>query len=417
MTEPWESLIKQVPFFASMPPDEISNLAKTLHPFECPEGELLMKEGEHGERFYILLEGEMEIIKSLGTPEERLIAIRGAGSFIGEMSLMNIDGLRTASVRAQSKSSLLEMTRADFNELLQRNPVLAYEMVRVLSMRLKESETTTIQELREKNIQLTKAYQELEAAQEQIVEKERLERELEVARDIQLGILPRSLPKHPGAVFDASIQPTSAVGGDFFDVFPKGDQVMGIAVGDVSDHGVPAALFMALTVTLLRAEAKRTDSMCDIMFNVNRQLIDLNETNMFVTILYGEINFSTRKFRYVRAGHELPMLMDAKGEFIQLEHGPGMPLGLFEYPDLDEQTISLGENDTLLLFTDGATDAQNKHGEQFGKDRLRDALRKIRQSNVEDTCQMLMSDIQSHCGSVPQYDDITLLSYHHHGKL
>ena len=174
---------------------------------------------------------------------------------------MNKDGLRTASVRAYSKSNLFEMTRSEFDSLINRNPTLAYEMVRVLSLRLKDSEATTIHDLREKNIQLTKAYQELEAAQAQLVEVEKLERELELAREIQLGILPRTLPEHPDAIFDACITPTRAVGGDFYDFIPKEDHVIGIAIGDVSDHGVPSALLMALTVTLLRAEVNREHAM------------------------------------------------------------------------------------------------------------------------------------------------------------
>ncbi len=407
-----ETLISQVPLFSSLPRDEIRHLAQTLRSCELAAGELLFEEGEKGERFYIVLEGELEIIKALGSPDERLLALRGVGTFIGEMGLMLQDGLRTASVRARSRSKLLEMTRADYNDLLQRRPTLAYEMVRVLIRRLEQSESATIRDLREKNIQLTLAYQELEAAQAQIIEKEKLERELEVAREIQLGILPRSLPQRPDILFDARITPTRAVGGDFYDFIPLGDETIGVAVGDVSDHGVASALFMALTVALLRAEAQRSSHLPQVLQNVNRQLLGMNEANMFVTVLYGELNCTTRQFNYVRAGHELPIVLNGRGEFIPQNKGQGMPLGLYDNPDLDEQTIVLGANDTLLLYTDGATDAFDTHGERFGKERLEKALREVRQASVDGLCQSLLSLIQSYSGDVPQYDDITLLSLH-----
>jgi sigma-B regulation protein RsbU (phosphoserine phosphatase) len=407
-----EDLISQVPLFSTLTRAEIHHLAQTMRPCELAAGKLLFEEGEKGERFYILIDGEVEIIKALGTPEERLLTVRGAGTFIGEMSLILRDGLRTASVRALTPARLLEMTRAEFDDLIQRQPVLAYEMVRVLSERLDESQNATIDDLRKKNIQLTQAYLELEAAQSQIIEKEKLERELEVAREIQLGILPRSLPQYPGIVFDARITPTRAVGGDFYDFIPLGNKRIGIAVGDVSDHGVASALFMALTVTLLRAEARRPEPLPQVLQNVNRQLLGMNEADMFVTILYGELDYSTRQFNYVRAGHELPLVLDGRGEFLPQNQGRGMPLGLFENPDLDQQTLVLGANDTLLLYTDGATDAFDPHGERFGQERLRSALRDARQSSVEDICQRLLSRIESHSADAPQYDDITLLSLH-----
>ena len=112
-----EKLISQVPLFTSLPPEEVRHLAQVLRTYELPMGEFLFKEGEIGDRFYILLEGEVEIIKALGTPDERLLAVRKAGTFIGEMSLMSTEGLRTASVRAHSNGTLLEMTRARIQRL------------------------------------------------------------------------------------------------------------------------------------------------------------------------------------------------------------------------------------------------------------------------------------------------------------
>src|SRR5437870_2163203 len=128
-------LIGQVPLFASLPQGEIYHLAETLRQMTIAPDTILFHEGDYGDRFYIVLEGEIEIVRALGTVDERLMAVRGPGEFVGEMSLFNRDGLRTASVRTHIPAQLLELTRADFEALLHRQPTLAYEMVRVLSIR------------------------------------------------------------------------------------------------------------------------------------------------------------------------------------------------------------------------------------------------------------------------------------------
>src|SRR2546421_644278 len=133
------ALLKHVPLFVSLPPNELAELAASLHESRYPAGAVLFREGEHGDRFYIVLDGQIAIIKALGSDDERLLGLRGAGEFVGEMSLLSQDGLRTASVRVDGGARVLELTRADFDALLHRYPLLAYEMLRVLSTRLRES--------------------------------------------------------------------------------------------------------------------------------------------------------------------------------------------------------------------------------------------------------------------------------------
>src|SRR5262245_27273158 len=124
--------ISRVPLFSWLPPEELDALAATLQETTYPAGTILFHEGEYGDRFYMVLDGWIEIIKALGTDDERLISVRGAGEFVGEMSLLNGDGLRTASVRVRSAARALELTRDEFDRLLRRHPMMAYEMLRVL---------------------------------------------------------------------------------------------------------------------------------------------------------------------------------------------------------------------------------------------------------------------------------------------
>ena len=166
-----EKILKNIPLFATLPVEEINSLSAILQAKEIPEGTFVFCEGEPGRRFFIIVEGQVDIIKAQGTEDERLLATRPAGSIVGEMSLFNTDGTHTATVRARSPLTVLEMTHSELDALLQRQPTLAYEMVRIISRRLTESENQTIRDLREKNLQLTEAYNELKAVQAQIIEK------------------------------------------------------------------------------------------------------------------------------------------------------------------------------------------------------------------------------------------------------
>jgi serine phosphatase RsbU (regulator of sigma subunit) len=405
-----EHFLSQVPLFAALPRHEIAHLAATLPTRDFPEGALLFREGAAGDLFYVLLEGQVEIIKALGTPAERVLGIRQAGAFIGEMSLFSREGTRTASVRANTPLHVLEMRRADFDALLARQPMLAYTMTRILSQRLEESENQTIRDLVEKNRQLTQAYDELKAAQVQIIEKEKLDAEMDIARTIQRSILPHDPPRLPGFDFGMRIEPMASVGGDFFDFIPLGQGKYGLAVGDVSGHGVPAAIFMALTFSLLRAEASRALSPGEALQAVNHHLLELNDSGLYVTVLYGILNGVTGEFSYARAGHDLPMVIDAQGEGIHLEKHLGQALGLFPDLILDVHSIILPPGSLLFLYTDGVTEAINAAGEFFQVQGLQDVLRSGRWASAQDVCDTVWNALQSYSGVSSPQDDVTLVA-------
>ena len=307
------TILKALPIFSSLPADELHLLAERMRPCQFASGELVLREGEQCKQFYIVVKGQVDIVKALGTPDERLLAVRPAGTLVGELSLFSPGGRHTASVLAHGPLDMLVMTRVDFDSLLARQPRLAYALVQTLSLRLIESEQTTIRDLHAKNESLAQALHALQAAQAELVEKEKLERELEVARRIQSSLLPGERPACPGYDFGALMRPMSAVGGDFYDFVQFPDGRVGIAVGDASDHGVPAALFMTMTVTLLRTAARRDAgnspaAPADVLRSVNRGLLEFNMSGMFVTVLYGVLDPRRREFVYARAGHELPLL-------------------------------------------------------------------------------------------------------------
>lgn len=405
-----EEILRGVELFDSLPATEIRHLAETLCQREFEAGIEFIHESETADLFFILLEGQIEIIKALDTPDERILGLGEPGSFIGEMGLINPGSRRTASVRARTLTRMLEMTRAEFDALLHRQPSLAYKMVRVLSMRLEQAENRTIRDLQEKNLQLTKAYDQLKAAQAQLIEKERLEREMEVARGIQQSMVPRNLPSMPGFDFGARMVPARAVGGDFYDFIALPDNSVGIVIGDVSDKGVPAALFMALTSNLLRAEARRGGPIGEALRRVHEQLMEINDAGMFVTLLYGVLTGKTREFRYARAGHELPIIYDGNGDRITLPRNTALPLGATDEIVLDEQSMILPPGCTALFYTDGLTDAHDANGKQFGLDRVCQTLSAHRTARAQTVCDTLLAGTAAYRADTPQYDDITLLA-------
>ncbi len=405
-----EQRISQFPLFSVLPQSEIRHLASSLHVCEFGKDTLLFKEGEEGKHYYILIDGEVEIIKALGTADERLLAVRGSGSFLGEMSLLSPDNRHTASVRARTALHLLEMTRDDLEKLLARRPKFAFEMMRTLSQRLDESEDLTIRDLRRKNRELIKAYKDLEAAQALLIEQERLERELELARQIQESILPHTLPQIPCFDFGVHIVPMAEVGGDFYDFISLDENTLAIVAGDVADHGIPAALFMALTVTLLRAEAQRSSDPGEVLRSVNNHLLKMNQTGMFVTIFYGVLDCNKNEFKYARAGHELPLLEDVHGEIYPIEKRTGQPLALLPDPELDEGDIRLPEEGLLLLYTDGATDAIDRNGGMFGTVRLINIMQSEFQRSAQALCDVVWGELETFRGDMIQHDDVTLVA-------
>ncbi len=405
-----EQVLRGIPLFAALPDAEIARLAATLREVVVPAGALLMHEGDHGDHLYILLEGQVEAVKALGSREERSFGVKYPGEIIGEISLLNPGSQRTASVRVRGAARLLEMSRADFDALLRREPTFAYELARVLSMRLQASDAATIRDLQAKNRELEQAYRELQAAQAQIIEKERLERELAVARRIQLSMLPRTLPRVEGFDFAALTIPAHAVGGDFYDFIVLGDDRLGIVVGDVMGKGVGAALFMAATRSLLREEAVRTGTPQAVLENVNEQLLQMNDEGVFVTVLYGVLQRTTRDFVYARAGHELPLLIDASGAVMTLPRGQGVPLAIMPDLDLDEQTVTMTPGSTLVLYTDGVTDTTNGEGTCFGPEQLREVLKSSHAAPAQQICDTVLQAVRLHQGAAPQADDVTLVA-------
>jgi serine phosphatase RsbU (regulator of sigma subunit) len=404
-----EKLLAQAPIFEGLPEGEIKKLTQTLRVLEVPPSTILFQEGDVGDRFFIIIQGQIEVIKAIDTPEERLIGMRGPGEFVGELSLINRAGLRMASVRSSGPAHLWEMSHEEFDDLLHRQPSMAFELIDVLSERLTTAHDSTITDLQNKNRELTKAYEELKAAQAQIIEKERLERELQVAFEIQTSILPQTLPELEGYDFGALMVPARAVGGDFYDIITLSTDKVGIIIGDVADKGVPSAIFMSQTHALLYAMATRDAPPDQVLQRVNQLLLKIGESSLFVTVLYGVLDKRTNQFTYARAGHELPITVTADGKAETTPYDQGQLMGVLEDPILDEQTITIPPGGMMFLYTDGVTDARHSNGDSFGMQRLINEVGISHDGTAQDQCDRLWQRLSAFQSKNAQEDDVTLV--------
>ena len=404
-----DKILRRVPLFGSLSAADRQTLAVSLQERRLKTGRFLFYEGKTNHCLYILLEGEVEVIKAHGEPGERLLGRRSAGTIFGEMSLFTAQGAHTASVRACTPLRLLKIRRRHFVALLHQYPTMSLDLMRLMSRRLEESENATIQDLLVKNVELSQAYHDLQQAQAQVIEKEKLEHELELARQIQQRILPHEVPQVDGLEFGALMVPARSVAGDFYDFIPLGKSHLGILVGDVSDKGLAAAMFMSLTYSLLKLEALRKPTPALVLEAVNQHLMAMDVSEMFVTVLYGILDINSLEFAYARAAHPPPIYIDSQGNGRMLPFGVGQPLGILEDVQLDQNRIKLEDGSSLLLFSDGLIEASNPSGDVFGESGALEVLKNERNSDAQQTCQRLYEAVSSFERSLSAQDDITLV--------
>jgi phosphoserine phosphatase RsbU/P len=246
-------------------------------------------------------------------------------------------------------------------------------------------------------------------------QKERMEGELSVARDIQRSIVPAVFPPFPErAEFDlhALLEPAREVGGDLYDFFLYDDDHLCLAVGDVSGKGVPASLFMAVTITLLRAAGSRTSDPAQVLAQVNAPLCRGNDAAMFVTLFYGVYQVSTGELTYSTGGHLPPYVVRAGGEVEVAARTAGHGLGVSPAVSFGTASVTLSQDDAILLVTDGVTEAMDGHDKMFGDERLEEVLRRTGTSGGAGQLMTAVGQaVDTFVAGAEQFDDITMLGF------
>lgn len=240
------------------------------------------------------------------------------------------------------------------------------------------------------------------------LERQRLEQELSLGREIQTSFLPREAPGVPGWGLAADWQAARQVGGDFYDFVPLQDGRYGLVIADVADKGVPAALFMALSRTLMRAVAFTGRPPSEALKRVNEFILSDARSDLFVTVFYAVWNPATGELAYANAGHNPPILIRVSGE-VELLSGRGIALGVVENINLEARSIVMAPGDTLLLYTDGVTDALNDNDEAFGTERLRQTLDAARHLPAQDIVRAIMNAVEQFACCEGAFDDKTIM--------
>jgi sigma-B regulation protein RsbU (phosphoserine phosphatase) len=240
-------------------------------------------------------------------------------------------------------------------------------------------------------------------------ELERRAYEMEIAGGIQQSFLPESPPRIEGVELAAVNLPAREVGGDFYDFIPVSQDKWGLVIADVSGKGVPAALFMALSRTLVRANAVGNPTVSGAIRRANDLIVEDDRANMFVTLFYSVLDPKRKTLSYVNAGHNPPVMLRREGRDIMLLAAKGIALGVMPNIELEEREISLREGDVVVLYTDGVTEAINDKEEQFGQQRLIQLIDEGRGLPAQEIVTRIQQGVTAFSAGQPQFDDITIM--------
>lgn len=375
-----------------------------------PANTVLCAEGEPADKMFIIHTGRVVVSHMAeDTDEHFVLGMVGEGGYFGELALLS-DEPRAATVTTIVETEVLEIGKSEFEQVFSISPAMARSILQTMIHTIRETDKRAIEDLEASNAELARAYADLEAAQADKIARAALEAQLEVAAKAQRSLLPTSLPSVEGFEFAAQFEPAKHIGGDFYDVHVLADGRIAILLADVSDKGAHAALFMAVTRTLFLTQAHYLTDPVPVAQAVHRGLLEASNYDMFVTAIYGILDPKTRTFRYVRAGHDEPILVRKNGD-AQFLGGRGRFLGLwaeFE-PVFDEQEIVFKPGDCLVIYSDGVTDMRNPEGDTYGRERLKDLVRSIRQYDATRIARSIYNGAQKHRGEADAFDDFTLV--------
>lgn len=248
--------------------------------------------------------------------------------------------------------------------------------------------------------------------------RERIESELSIAREIQLGMVPKTFPAFPEhKEFDlyATLKPAREIGGDLYDFFLIDDENLCFTLGDVSDKGIPSALFMVVTRTLIRTLSEKNFSPCDMMYNINNILSVDNPRSMFITLIIGVFNIKTGKITYANGGHNPPIVIPPNGD-VFYKKGSNEPL-VGAMPDMpySNHSFILSPQESFFLYTDGVNEAMDPNDEQYSNEKLLSQIERNKDKSANELIEIVLGTIKDHSQTAPQSDDIAMLMIKYNG--
>lgn len=363
---------------------------------ELADGDRLLRPGQRNDALFVVLSGRLEVrLDVLGFDEPVTV---GPGDTLGELSI--IDGEpASAEIVAVGPARVLAIPEEFFWTVLTPNRSFARNLARLLASRTRASNRRVIVRL------------------EEHFALERLQRDLGIARTIQAGMLPgrgELFPGRPEVQVFGRMDPAQDIGGDLYDAFFVGPDRLAVAIGDVSGKGIPAALFMAKVVAQLRLVALSETSPASVLTRLNALLCESNEAGMFVTLLYAVLDVRTGRVTYSNAGHLPPVISGPQApRFVPLPRG--LVAGIESGVTYTEHGVTLEPGETLLLYTDGVTEAEDASGSLYGESRLLEDIASAAPADAGTLVSAMTSRVLAHASGAPPSDDITLMAIHRRG--
>jgi sigma-B regulation protein RsbU (phosphoserine phosphatase) len=243
------------------------------------------------------------------------------------------------------------------------------------------------------------------------IENSRMETEMKLARNVQISLLPRQTPSLPGWEFGAHWQPARQVGGDYYDFINQSGGKLGIVIADVTDKGMPAALFMASAKNILRASIQACDSIAEGITRANGLIEQESNGQMYISLVYACLDPASGTLNYVNAGHNPPLHLHAKTTTFSTFNKSGMWLGVDANSDFTDEFDTIAQGDLVVFYTDGVSEAENKKGDSFGEEGLKSVVLKNRGKTPQALCKQVIEAVQEFTGSSDLADDITLVIF------
>jgi sigma-B regulation protein RsbU (phosphoserine phosphatase) len=380
-----------VRLFQDVPEQTLMDALDQCDVVEYAHVTVLLERGAVNRHVYILLSGQMTL--DLGTEDSPHRITLTRGQSVGEMSIADGSSV-SAHVTAEVGSRVLIIDEDAVWQRLMVLPGVARNLLAIQAERIRRSNDLFIEKLRG----------EMAFAQ--------IKRDLAMAADIQINMLPRSFPLYPDRrEFDlyATMLPAREVGGDFYDTFMVDRDHLFFIVGDVSGKGIAAALFMARAMTLFRVEAAQSRAPHRILNRVNEELSENNDRCMFVTVICGLLDLRTGDMTYSNAGHSAPLLGSTEG-FRYVDIPPGMAIGLMSDSVFASVERRLAPGQVFLLYTDGVTEAADPAEREYSEPRLEEELCRIGVGDPRQTVTQLCESVARFADGAPQSDDITVLA-------
>lgn len=392
-----------------LPEEELKALMNGVVVRTYPADSIICREGELADIFYIIQSGQIAFTKQMAEGQQ-FLGIKGPGEFFGELGVLD-RAPRAATVHAIIDCCLIEIDQQTLDDILARNPSVARAIMRGITRSVRDTDRITIAELQLKNNELARTLENLRLAQAELLRRERLKRDLEIAAQVHKSILPTSFPEVPGFEFAAAARPAREIGGDLYDIVDIGDNQVGIVMADASGKSVQAALYMAVIRALFLSETNASLSPAETAHRIHNLLLKVSTTaDMFVTAFYAKLNYATRQLCYIRGGHDRPVYYHADTGQITLLDAPGRFLGLLPNLVIEEQNLTFQAGDVLVCYSDGVTDAvRGNGGEMYGLERLKEIVSREGHRSAVELVEIIVNEVDQFRNGEEQPDDLTLL--------